>query len=337
MENSKNQTYNHYLAIDWSQNNCTIASMTGYSEEPRVVEIAPDIKLLKNIVNNHKGNKILAVEETTSSHWIYVEMKDFVDKVLVCNPYRNRLLSEGPKDDKIDARKLCLLLRGGFLKEVYHSCEADYYIRKLASAYDDLVKASVRVKNQRSSIYRSEGLKYKKDKIDKKKKYAHFVEAQQLRTIAHFDQEQKQYEKEFASIRKNNQLVKYLSKVPGLGDITSVKIYATVIDARRFTNKYKFWAYCGLVYHLRESGKRYYGRKLPKYSRVLKTVFKSATVAALRGKSDIRDYYEQMLKKGISERDAKSHIARYIAKVSFAIMKTKTPYIAYQWRKADVN
>jgi len=109
MENSKNQTYNHYLAIDWSQNNCTIASMTGYSEKPRVVEIAPDIKLLKNIVNNHKGNKILAVEETTSSHWIYVEMKDFVDKVLVCNPYRNRLLSEGPKDDKIDARKLCLL------------------------------------------------------------------------------------------------------------------------------------------------------------------------------------------------------------------------------------
>jgi len=39
------------------------------------------------------------------------------------------------------------LLRSGLLKEVYHSLDDDYKIRKLVSAYEALVKAGVRVKN----------------------------------------------------------------------------------------------------------------------------------------------------------------------------------------------
>jgi hypothetical protein len=106
-----------------------------------------------------KGKKILTIEETTSSHWLYVEFLDCVDKILICDPYRNTLLSEGAKNDKIDAGKLCLLLRSGLLKEVYHSLNEDYKIRKLVSAYEDLVKAGVRVKNQKSAIYRAERIK----------------------------------------------------------------------------------------------------------------------------------------------------------------------------------
>lgn len=62
-----------------------------------------------------------------------------------------------------DARKLCLLLRSGLLKEVYHTSNENYKIRKLASAYIALVKAGVRIKNQNSALYRGERLKYKKD------------------------------------------------------------------------------------------------------------------------------------------------------------------------------
>jgi hypothetical protein len=49
---------------------------------------------------------------------------------LHCNPYRNRLLSDGPKTDKVDAVKLCQLLRTGLLKEVYESAgEAPFILR----------------------------------------------------------------------------------------------------------------------------------------------------------------------------------------------------------------
>lgn len=76
---------------------------------------------------------------------------------LICDPYRNRLLSEGPKNDKIDAVKLCKLLRSGLLKEVYHSQHKAYDLRKLVSAYDDLVKQVSGLRNQRSAIDRSQG------------------------------------------------------------------------------------------------------------------------------------------------------------------------------------
>ncbi|MCI0565053.1 MAG: transposase, partial [Nitrososphaera sp.] len=78
-------------------------------------------------------------------------------RIIICDPVRNRLLSEGPKTDKIDARKLCLLLRSGLLKEVYHTLEQDYHLRKLVSAYEDVVKMGVRLLNQRAAMNRAHG------------------------------------------------------------------------------------------------------------------------------------------------------------------------------------
>lgn len=58
-----------------------------------------------------------------------------------------------------------------------------------------------------------------------------------------------------------------LTNISGIGTISAVKIYSTVIDAARFGNKYKYWSYCGLVRHEKESGGRNYGHKKTRYSR----------------------------------------------------------------------
>ena len=49
--------------------------------------------------------------------------------------------------------------------------------------------------------------------------------------------------------------------------------------------------------------------------------------------NDIREYYEYLLQNNYSFEDARNQIARYIAKVSYAIMKCKTDYRPYQWRE----
>ena len=59
------------------------------------------------------------VEETTTSQWLYTELRDYVDRMVICDPYRNKLLNDGPKTDKIDAAKLVHLLKAGLIKEVY--------------------------------------------------------------------------------------------------------------------------------------------------------------------------------------------------------------------------
>ena len=43
-----------------------------------------------------------------------------VNHLVVCDPRKNALLKDGSKSDRIDARKLAELLRGGQLKPVYH-------------------------------------------------------------------------------------------------------------------------------------------------------------------------------------------------------------------------
>jgi len=105
-------------------------------------------------LKNLKGAKILAIEETNTSQWLYTELMGYVNKILICDPHRNSLLNEGPKTDKIDAIKLVQLLKAGLMKEVFHSTDKFIYLRRIVSSYEDLIKAGVRVQNQRYALLR---------------------------------------------------------------------------------------------------------------------------------------------------------------------------------------
>lgn len=118
---TKNEIYKHYIALDWSKVNFAIASIRDTGTKFKVEEHPADLKKLKNCLKQLPGKKILTVEETTTAHWLYVELKDYVDKILICEPFYNSLLKSGPKNDKMDATKLCTLLRNGSLKEVFHT------------------------------------------------------------------------------------------------------------------------------------------------------------------------------------------------------------------------
>ena len=333
------ELYDYYVAIDWSIEGASIARMRSNSIKVTVNNVAPNLKAIKEYLKALKGKKILTIEETTGAQWLYVELKDSVDKLIICNPSRNRLLEEGPKTDKIDAGKLCQLLRAGLLKEVYHTDnENNYRIRKLVSAYDDLTVARVRIKNQCSAIYRSIGLKKtEKRQYDKKDKAMNFILEHQLAVMKTLDEEQEKFEALFKETVKNNRVIKQIKQISGFGDIQSVKTYGIIIDASRFKNKYRLWCYCGLVKNKRESGRSSFNKKNKRYSRKLKCVFKMATQAALGGNNDIREYYEYLLTEGYTEKDARNTITRYLATSVYAVMKNKTKYEPYHWRKKSGN
>ena len=171
--------YDYYLGLDWSQDGYSLARLTPKSTTPKYSQGLGKVEYLQEDLSRLRGKKLLTIEETTSTHWLYVELKDSVDKIVVCDPYRNSLLSDGAKNDDIDAGNLSLLLRGGFLKEVYHTMDESYQIRKLLSAYEDLIKMGVRIKNQKSALYRGEGLKSKTDSELPANEILRFVEKEQ--------------------------------------------------------------------------------------------------------------------------------------------------------------
>ncbi|RME59301.1 IS110 family transposase, partial [Candidatus Parcubacteria bacterium] len=280
-----------------------------------------------------RGRKLLTFEETTGSHWLYVELRESVDRILVCDPYRNALLRQGPKTDKIDAAKLCHLLRAGLLHEVHHTLESDYWLRKLVRCYWSLVKSGVRVQNQKSALYRAVGLHYKKEPFVSDNWVLNFVADYLDETIVHYESYKKCFQQQFHRLRHSHPVIGYLAGISGIGKVNAVTLYALVLDARRFATKYHFWSYCGLVRHEKISGGRSYGNRRGRYASLLKFVFRTAAMTAIGGHNDIREYYETLLAQGYSPQKAQHHISRYIATSCYAVMKHKVAYQPYQWRK----
>jgi transposase len=327
-------SYDHYMALDWSEKNMAIARMGKKDIEPKVIDVPSDIKELKIYLANLKGKKILTIEETTTSQWLYVELHDYANKIFICDPYRNRLLSDGPKNDKIDAGKLCKLLKNGMMKEVYHSTDEMYELRKLVSYYDDEVRAGVRLLNQKSALYRAENKTWKKQEELEGSRVNKFIVAQLDEKIESYQERHKSYEKEFDRISKKNKVLRSLKSIPGLGPISSVTILSIVIDGRRFKSSNHYLSYCGLVKHEKLSGGKSYGRRLPRYSRRLKGVYVSAAVRVASTENALREYYEYLLnEKKLPVYNAKNALARYIAKISLGIIKSGEKYKPYKWRE----
>ena len=79
--------------------------------------------------------------------------------MIVCDPRRNKLLSEGSKADKADARKLADLLRAGMLRSVYHGHEATRKLKELVRAYETLSIDTQRTMVRIKAIYRGRGIR----------------------------------------------------------------------------------------------------------------------------------------------------------------------------------
>jgi hypothetical protein len=326
--------YDHYIAIDWSIKNMSIARLTKNMNEPKVIDVPTNLSNLKDYLSSLNGNKILTIEETTSSQWLYVELFNYANKIVICDPYRNRLLTEGPKNDKIDASKLSLLLKNGLLKEVYHTTDALYDLRMLVSSYNDLVGAGVRLQNQKSAIYRAENKSHKKDSIRTKSRIKNFILTQIDDDIENYYTRKEEYEKEFERIISKNNTLRNLKTIPGIGTISCVTILAHVIDPKRFRKTNNYLSYCGLVMHEKMSGGKSYGKRVPRYSRRLKSVYRSAALRSICYNNPIKDYYLYLInEKKLTDQKARNMIARYIAKISLAIIKNGNKYKAYEKRE----
>lgn len=328
--------FDHYLALDWSMINMSIARLTKKMKHPVIIDVPADLKNLKDYIKNLNGKKIMTIEETTTSQWLFVELVDYLDKIVICDPYRNRLLSDGPKTDKIDAGKLCLLLKNGLLKEVYHTTDTLYDLRMLVSAYDDQVRAGVRLLNQKAALYRAEHKSYKKDKSIEGNEIKNFVLTHIDEGIDSYHEKKERYEREFEKISRQNKTLRNLKTIPGIGPISSVTILSIVIDAKRFKSSGHYLSYCGLVSHEKLSGGRSYGKRMPRYSRRLKGIYKSAAVRAVNHENPIKDYYEYLItEKKITEKNAINSAARYIAKISLGIMKSGQKYKPYKRERKE--
>lgn len=322
-----------YIGMDAHSSNCVFSVMDKGGVELDNVSIETNGRLLINYIRSIEGRKKLTFEECELSHWLYEILKGEVDEVVVCNPVENKQYKRA-KTDKLDARRLANLLRGGFLVPVFHDGSKREQFRVLMSGYQALVDEAVRLKNRYKSMFRKSGQMVKGKSVYKDESLLEglnrsdlkFVGERLYSLLAPMEEERRKYVKEIARTNKQFKEIRYLKTMPGIKDIQAAKISSQVVDPNRFPNKYKYYSYCGLVRQKRSSGGRDYGSKKIHGNRVLKCVYKMAGKSVLKGNSGLRRYYDQLRTKGVSDKHAYNAVCRKIAAISLSIMKHHRRY-----------
>ena len=134
-----------YIGMDVHKEAISIAVMTGEGRLVMESIIETKASTILQFIQGLRGDLHVTFEEGTWAAWLYDLLKPHVTKLVVCDPRKNALLKEGNKSDKIDARKLADLLRGGYLRSVYHGENGLRTLKELARSYLTISKDLTRV------------------------------------------------------------------------------------------------------------------------------------------------------------------------------------------------
>lgn len=323
----------YFIGLDAHSSTSTFAVLNEIGECVLRKTVDTSEKNLWNVIESINGERILTFEESTISQWLYISLREKVDRLLVCNPtYVAK--KPGAKTDFRDAIHLANELRCGHLREVFHDNSHWAQLRTSVSGYLDIVQEIVRFKNRLKSVFRAEGLKTDENDFYKNKERvkefkndsARFVSENLFHQIEFLETEKIKYLEWFKNNQKKYRPIRNLMTIPGISLIRANIITAIICQPARFKNKHNFWGYCMLVRHIQESGGKIYGNKRVHGRRELRDIFIGGAESAIRSDSTLRDYYEALRAKGTSHKDAKVAVARKIASLSLSLLKNNDTY-----------
>jgi len=288
---------------------------------------------LVGVIHRINGERHLTFEESTISQWLYLQLREHVDELLVCNPTYVAKKS-GAKTDFRDALHLAQELRTNHLRPVFHDSSHWSEIRVSVSGYLDIVQEIIRFKNRLKSVFRAEALSNNENSFYKNKSRAkelknpsaRFVAEKLFNQIEFLENEKLKYRDLFTKNKKQYRPIRNLMTIPGVSLIRANIIAAIVCQPARFENKHRFWGYCMLVRHIQKSGGKIYGNKRFYGRRELRNVFIGAAENAMRTETTLRDYYDALRAKGTNHKEAKLSLARKIASVALCILKNNDTY-----------
>jgi len=228
----------YYIGADVHSNSTELAIERNQKIVQRY-KLPTSIVALSNVLDSLKGQKHLAIEEGPMAGWLYRALSKKVDKLLICDPRRNKLIdSDGDKDDKIDAAKLACLLRGNFLRSVYHSDDQGRAeLKHWVSLYHDRVRDAVRNINKIRACCRMHGISIPRQVVRQAKARDKWLSKANNQTLARqlellwlgYDATSRQVRiarRQLNVLGSRYKIIKLWSELPGVGLIRATTLFA---------------------------------------------------------------------------------------------------------------
>jgi hypothetical protein len=150
----------NFIGMDVHCQFCEIAVLNASGKVVQRTRCATTISTLAEVIEQVPRPRSLVIEEGPLAGWLWRNLEELVDDMVVSEPRRNRLISrDGDKDDDLDAEKLAKLLRGGFVKAV-HQCKSleQAVFKQQVAVYHQRVGQRVREGHRVASLFRRHGV-----------------------------------------------------------------------------------------------------------------------------------------------------------------------------------
>ena len=197
--------------------------------------------------------------------WIASALRPCATQLIVCDPQHNPLISHGNKDDYTGAADLCRLLRLGELVEVFHRNQehrADFKImvqQYLRFTRDRAVEVSNQVQittgwsgaNGRNPGVHEEASCFVSESTANECSAIH--DGESVRAVGRNGYAPEKARSYMAELGKRYPEIVQFQRAPGIGVVSSHVFGAFIQTPHRYSNKRKFWRYCGLGIRQRSS------------------------------------------------------------------------------------
>src|ERR1035438_1893519 len=156
-----NDTSIAWLGLDAHSKNCVLGQLDDHGQEIQAWSFATQPqKLIQHLQAIPATDKRLMLEESNLARWLGQLLKPHVQQLVVCDPRRNRLISEDHhKHDRRDAFALARLLRLNEFKPVWQPADPQRVLfKRIAKSYENAVQRQTRLKLQLKSLFQHWGL-----------------------------------------------------------------------------------------------------------------------------------------------------------------------------------
>src|ERR1700676_2983135 len=234
-----------YIGLDVHQATISVAVLDSAGKLVMEAILETKAETILQFIRGLRGSLHVTFEEGTCAAWLHDLLKPHVAQVQVCDPRKNALLKAGNKSDRIDARKLAELLRGGQLSPVYHGEHGVRTLKELSRSYLAISGDLARVMTRLKAVYRSWAIACAGKQV-----YAPRYRAQWLGKIsepgvrrrAEFYYQQldelnalrQQVRRELLAESAKHEASKLLCQIPSIGPIRAALLTAFVKTPNRF-------------------------------------------------------------------------------------------------------
>jgi transposase len=255
--------------------------------------------------------------------------------VVVSHPKKTRYIAEAKiKCDRVDSKAIAELVRLDALPLAYFPDEETAVLREKVRRRAFLVRSRVKLRVKIKSVLMYEGLKWPADHGLFTKKgvdWLHGLNLQPvesyLRVMETLDNEIMVLSKELTRMVEDDEDVKLLMTIPGIGYYTALLMKSEIGDMKRFPFGERLCSYAGLVPSTRASGRTVrHGSITKEGSKWLRWVMvEAAQTHVHKYDTSITRAYNRIAERR-GKRIATIAAARKLLMCSFSVLKNKRPY-----------